>query len=775
MSNPFAKKPNVPATIPSESEVTTAVRTAVAENAVADGVVDDMPLVDVIEPEDERFTGYKKLSSLIEGEFPFDESQLDAIDGLTTEQYACLTGAAGTGKTTTTKAVVDRLMKTTVLSAVDMTGYWKKGEESPKGVDPDDDYEMPEGRIPAVAMCAFTGRATQMIKKNFPRDWHGNIMTIHRMLGFVPEWYEDWDEESQDYKNKMRFVPTYNEMFKLPWDIIIIDEAGMLGLDLWHQLLAACKDGCRIIMIGDINQLPPVHGKSVFGYAMANWPSWELTHVHRQKGEDNEIVDNAWRIIHGQRPQSGGRFVMVPLKGDAQFSSRQVRAMLPKMKEMGAFDPNRDACITPINGEEGSRGFALGQLPLNRELALIFNPQSEHPRYIIDGGRERKQFAVGDKVMATKNDWEAGITNGMTGIISEIAENAEYAGDRRRFGLVDDVNRYFAENTDEAEHIELDLDALDESMEAIEHGREKGKEKRDRGPASHIVTVRFGEGEHGFEIPFGSLAEVGSLMTAYVVTCHKMQGGECPVIVIILHESHRAMLYREWLYTAVTRASQKCILLFKEDALRTALNKQKMKGSTLKQKILSFAEQQGISIEGLKTGREAKLPVSYSTRNRILDREDVAVTTPARLTTDAERSGGLMALLNKQREQQSGAKEEPKRVIVEVVHRTVHERVERVNITPSPDTNGDRQPTVDGGDVTPERKSPPEERREPIPVAPPVPQLPPPPVAVSQPWAAHYLVDLADQIERAQRLLTVRADTPKPAAPRPTNPFARRG
>jgi hypothetical protein len=49
--------------------------------------------------------------------------------------------------------------------------------------------------------------------------------------------------------------------------------------------------------------------------------------------------------------------------------------------------------------------------------------------------------------MATKNDWEAGITNGMTGIISEISENAEYAGDRRRFGLVDDVNRYFAENT----------------------------------------------------------------------------------------------------------------------------------------------------------------------------------------------------------------------------------------------------------------------------------------------------------------------------------------
>jgi hypothetical protein len=187
-------------------------------------------------------------------------------------------------------------------------------------------------------------------------------------------------------------------------------------------------------------------------------------------------------------------------------------------------------------------------------------------------------------------------------------------------------------------------------------------------------------------------------MTAYVVTCHKMQGGECPVIVIILHESHRAMLYREWLYTAVTRASQKCILLFKEDALRTALNKQKMKGSTLKQKILSFAEQQGISIEGLKTGREAKLPVSYSTRNRILDREDVAVTTPARLTTDAERSGGLMALLNKQREQQSGAKPTGTRELS--WKSCIAQSTNESNESTSPRhliPTVIRQPTVDGG------------------------------------------------------------------------------
>ena len=102
----------------------------------------------------------------------------------------------------------------------------------------------------------------------------------------------------------------------------------MLGIDLWEQLWAACKPGCRITMIGDINQLPPVHGKSVFGFAMSNWPSWELTKVHRQQGVNNPIVDNAWRILNGRRPESEGRFQMIELKGDASEANRRVRKML---------------------------------------------------------------------------------------------------------------------------------------------------------------------------------------------------------------------------------------------------------------------------------------------------------------------------------------------------------------------------------------------------------------------------------------------------------------
>jgi hypothetical protein len=364
----------------------------------------------------------------------------------------------------------------------------------------------------------------------------------------------------------------------------------------------------------------------------------------------------------------------------------------------------------------------------------------------------------------------------MTGVITEIKENAEYSGERRLFGTVEEVNRYLTENPDEAEHIEFSLEDLDESLQAMDRGKEKAKEKRERGPSSHIVTVRFGEGDHGFEIPFGTLSEVGSLMTAYVVTCHKMQGGEAPVVVILCHDSHRAMLYREWLYTAVTRASEKCILLYKEDALRTALNKQKMPGKTLKEKVLSFNAAQNITIEGVNVSRDVRLPESTSTRNRILDRKDELVVTPARLTTQAEREGGLAQLLKKKVQ----PKPEPEVIQkVEVKHTftiNIQHESERVKEAPSPDISA-RQPQVDGGDLTPERKTPPQVEAElptlPKPVAPQLPdgvlRMPETPfvkslsapVAIPQPWFGHWMLNASDRKDSAQRLLPAPIEQPK--------------
>ena len=616
-----------------DAETKTIVREAVADAGMTDQLVSRLHA-----PTTESFdkaSGLRdrlKLDKLVQDDFPFDESQVEMIEGVVDHlihnggQLACATGAAGTGKTTSTKKIVDRLMEEAhFLQAVDMDSYFKKADDKAGGPEfGDDGYERVSKWVPSIAMVGFTGRSTQMIKKNFPRSWHGNIMTIHRCLAFMPVWEEQWDDEQGEMRNRMHFEPTFNAMNRLPWDIIIIDEAGMVGLDLWEQLRVALKPSCKIIMIGDINQLPPVHGRSVFGFAMGSAPAWELTHVHRQQDSQDKIVDNAWRILKGQKPESGGNFQMVKFDEMANKASQQVRKFLPQITAKGLYDPIRDSTITATNGEDGQRGFALGQKPLNREFAIIFN--KDNPRYIIDAGRERQKFAVGDKVMATRNDHEAGITNGMTGIITDISENGAWTGDRRRFGTVDAVNAYMREmDEDEPDIGEISVDDMLESYGAQEQGRKDAKEAKDRGPASHHVTVRFGTGDHGFDIIFSTLAEVASLMTAYVVTCHKMQGGECPVVVIILHTAHKAMHFREWLYTAVTRGSEQVILLYTDQALRNVLTKQKIKGNTLAQKVESFLalSREGVAGAAVKVnlawGHMSQLPAERTTASELSD------------------------------------------------------------------------------------------------------------------------------------------------------------
>lgn len=617
-----------------EQIIKLAVREALAEQDSIESATVARPSPDVQEAAIESgIREQLKLDRLVADDFPFDPSQVVMIDGIVNGLFvddnpgACGTGAAGTGKTTCTKKIIDRVMDMGSLAMVDLKTYFKAAPnpDDADDADVDDQTESETHWVPSVAAVGFTGRSTQMIKKNFPRSWHPNIMTIHRLLAFMPVWEEKFNYELQAMRKTMRFEPTYNALNKLPWDVILIDEAGMVGVDLWESLRLALKPSCKIIMIGDINQLPPVHGRSIFGFAMGVWPSFELTKVHRQKNEDgsetaNPIVENAWRVLKGQMPQTEGNFQMVKFDGLVGKASQQVRKFLPTLWEKGIYDPIRDTTITAINGHDESRGYALGQLPLNREFAMIFN--KDNPRYIIDAGRERQKFAVGDKVMATKNDHEVGVTNGMTGIIKSITENAQWAGDRRRFGTVEAVNEYMREENADEPEVEISLEDMMSTYGAQSAGKAAAAEKKDRGPASHIVTVTFGEGTHAFDISFATLAEVASLMTAYVVTCHKMQGGESPVVVIVLHSAHKSMHFREWLYTAITRASEKCILLYTDDSIRTAISKQRITGSTLAQKVAAF---QRLADDSGLLGAAVKVNLNWGGNTAIVERADSAL------------------------------------------------------------------------------------------------------------------------------------------------------
>ncbi len=582
-ANPILPQPRIisPIVIPDKRIIAAEVAAIDARIESEESATDGRTATSTLIRDDVKVT----LSRLISDDFTFDESQLRAIHTLSHYQYACMTGAAGTGKTTCLKKVVDEIQDQ--LPVIDMSKYWRNGVED----DPDDPQEIPEKMIPGVALVAYTGRASQMIKRNFPRDWHGNIMTIHRLLGFYPTWNDVPDAETGIMKKKVSFIPTYNADYKMPWKVILIDEAGMLGLDLWHQLLAACTDDCRIIFVGDINQLTPTHGKSVFGFAMAKYPSVELTHIHRQKGKNNSIVDAAWAVINGQYPKSDEpgspdwKFQMMEINSEPRTASKQVRKWLDKIRGP-MYDPLRDTVISPINAFKETSGWELGQDPLNRELAIMFN--KEHGRHIIDAGRDRKYFAVGDKVMATKNDHMIGITNGMTGIITSIERNGDYQGNHMRFGLIDEVNEYLRTGVIDEEEPENEISLEDIASFVLEEEEDKEKDKAERGPSSHVITVQFGTVESPLEVSFGSLSEVESLMMAYVVTCHKMQGGEAPFIVVICHQAHKRMLTREWLYTAITRASERCVILYTRMGLSAAVNKQVIKGRNLAEKVQAF-------------------------------------------------------------------------------------------------------------------------------------------------------------------------------------------
>jgi len=506
-----------------------------------------------------------------------DASQLAAVEGLRHVTHGCLTGAAGTGKTTTTKAIIDAIQDD--LSTIDLNTYGRSPESD--GSDPD----APQRLVPSIVMCAFTGRASQMIKKNFPESWHGNIMTIHRMLAYYPEYFDEEDEVTGDLKTKRRFVPGYTISNKMPWQVILIDEASMLSVELWDNIVAAMRPDCRVYMVGDINQLPPVNGRSIYGFAMAAWPSFELTEIHRQKGEHNPIVDNAWRILQGKVPQAAGaRVVFSKLETDSVKAQPQVFRTLQYMRDKGLFDPQQDTVITAINGREKiikkqkrmPLGYQLGQHPLNESLVHMFNADAK--RLFVDAGREILHFAIGDKVMVTKNDWTQGITNGMTGTVVAMTEQAGYQGK-----LSNASGRELSQS--EIDRLFEDAAADDTSVSDQRSAIQDEKDKRLRGPSNYSITVDFGDIG---EVTFNTISEVGTLQLAYAITCHKSQGGEYRTVVIIVHASHAKMINREWLYTAITRAKENVVFLYSETAMYSGVGKQSIKGKNLAEKVDSF-------------------------------------------------------------------------------------------------------------------------------------------------------------------------------------------
>ena len=521
-------------------------------------------------------------SGLAAGGFTFDASQINALKTLTQGKHVTLIGAAGTGKTTMVKHALAQII------------YGSESVTNPLGI-----RRLAGEQGPSIAICAFTGIATQVVKDTLPKWLAGACKTIHQLLEYKPAQEE----------GKM-FYPSRNATNKLDHDIIVIDEASMLGLDLWHNVVDALRPHTRVILLGDLNQLPPVADATMFAYALSaaidkrdGWDIAELTTIHRQKEPAaNKIIDAAHAILNGKRPEfdkpdkdNEWRIINFDLQPKANNAHDQIcgavdwlrKQPTPDNPSRPLFDPYQDLLLCAGNGyEENDSSSFVQQFPLNGTLSrIIEKPSEEHPLTIIDAGRDIKRFAVGHRVMCTKNEsptTKDRVTNGMTGRITKIESNSNWSGNRNMFGTEKEVMEFRASQAKEAMVAAMDsfsLSATDTSDMMANTDKEK--------QSSHVVTVEY---KNGATRVYRSAAEVHALQLAYAMTVHKAQGSQADTVIIVVHQAVKSQLSREWLYTAITRARRRVIILSTTMGLSVACNRQKIFGKDLREKVNRYRE-----------------------------------------------------------------------------------------------------------------------------------------------------------------------------------------
>ena len=393
--------------------------------------------------------------------FAYAPLQREAIRKAMTENCLVLTGGPGTGKTTTVNAILQLL----------------------------------EHQADRVALCAPTGRAAKRLSELTGRK----ASTIHRLL-------------EVDYSGGVvSFI--HNDKNLLKCDVVILDEMSMVDVKLFQALIAALRYSCRIIMVGDADQLPSVGPGNILGEVIRSGlvPTVCLNEIFRQ-AKRSLIVENAHHIISSEPLQKGGKtddFFFLESDGDAaqKLVCDLVTTRLPRSY---GFDPVRDIqvlCPTKL-GPTGTQA-------LNVELQNLLNPEQKGKPQLQSASRV---FRVGDKVMQVRNNYEI-VWNRIGG---EQGVGA-YNGD---IGIVESINM------------------------------------RDRS-----MVVRMDD--RRLLYPAENLNE---LEIAYAITVHKSQGSEFPAVVLPVAQVPPRLCYRNLFYTGVTRARKLCIVAGRRDVVNRMMS-----------------------------------------------------------------------------------------------------------------------------------------------------------------------------------------------------------
>ena len=351
----------------------------------------------------------------------------------------------------------------------------------------------------SILLAAPTGRAAKRMTEATGYE----AQTIHRLLEVNVN-----PEETDSAGGFMR-----NRQNPLEADVIIIDEMSMVDLPLMHALLSAVVPGTRLVLVGDVDQLPSVGPGSVLKDIITSecFPVVTLTRIFRQAGE-SDIVVNAHKI------NAGEPVVLDNKSRDFFFLRRQdadtiigVTIMLiqKKLPRYVGAQPSEIQVMTP------TRKGLLGVERLNTILQRYLNPQDPKKAEKEINGR---LFREGDKVMQIKNnyqlEWEVTTKFGLT-VDKGVGV---FNGD---MGVITEINQY-------TETIEVEFD--------------------------EARKVKYG---------FDGVEE---LELAYAITVHKSQGSEYPAVIIPLLQGPRLLYNRNLLYTAVTRA-KKCLTIIGSDTV----------------------------------------------------------------------------------------------------------------------------------------------------------------------------------------------------------------
>lgn len=337
-----------------------------------------------------------------------------------------------------------------------------------------------------VALLAPTGRAAKRLGEVTDCD----AQTIHRALGMS---YNDLTGQAAFKKNGSDPLEAH---------AVIVDEMSMVDLELMQALLEALRPGCRLVLVGDPDQLPSVGAGNVLGDLLRSTvvPTVSLTQVFRQ-AEQSAIIRNAHAVNIGQPPQldsNQGDFFFLCRRSPDRLVQTVVELCRDRLPRNMNIPAEQIQVLSP------TRNGACGTVSLNRALQAALNPPSPQKRQKQWGD---VTFRVGDRVMQTKNNydvlWEkddgtagSGIFNGDVGVIQDIDSSGE------------------------------------------------------------LIVLRFDDRTATYTADL-----LSQLDMAYAITVHKSQGSEYPAVILVSAPAAPSLMVRGVLYTAITRARRMLIMV----------------------------------------------------------------------------------------------------------------------------------------------------------------------------------------------------------------------